>query len=79
MNTYDDPPITRASATAFEVPTLVPIGDAENVVMGLPWAGDDYVGFTPWPFEFKEDNDGVCIAPSFDRTNPGVMEKKASR
>ena len=57
MNTRDDTTITRTNAIAFEAPTLVPIGDADTVVLGLPWAGDDYVGFTPWPFEFEEDDD----------------------
>lgn len=56
MNTRDDATIDR-NATAFKAPALVPIGDAENVVLGFPWVGDDYLGFTPPQFEFEEDND----------------------
>ena len=57
MNTCDDTTITRTNATAFEAPALVPIGDAANVVLGIPWVGDEYLGLTPWPFEFEEDTD----------------------
>lgn len=57
MNTRDDPTITPTNATAFETPALVPIGDAENVVLGFPWTGDDYFGFNPPRFEFQEDDD----------------------
>ena len=57
MNTRDDPPIARPNATAFEAPALIPIGDAETVVLGIPWTGDEYVGFTPPRFEFQEDDD----------------------
>ena len=58
MNTRDDTATTRTNAPALEAPVLVPIGDAENVVLGLPWGGDDYLGYTPWPSEFEEDNGG---------------------
>ena len=54
MNTRDDFPTTRTRATAFEAPTLVSIGDAESVVLGFPWGGDDYFGYTPTRFEFQE-------------------------
>lgn len=57
MYTRDVATITPTNATAFEPPTLVPIGDAEDVVLGLPWAGEDYFGFIPPQFEFQEDND----------------------
>lgn len=57
MNPRDDPTVTPTNAVAFEAPALVPIGDAENVVLGIPWYGDDYFGFTPPQFEFQEDDD----------------------
>ena len=57
MNTRDDPTIARTNAAAFQAPALIPIGNAENVVLGVPWQGDEYLGFTPWTFEFQEDND----------------------
>ena len=57
MNNRDDPTIIRANAIAFEAPALVPIGYAESVVLGIPWIGDDYIGFTPPRFEFQEDDD----------------------
>ena len=57
MNTRDDPTIARTNAATFEAPALMPIGDAENVVLGIPWNGDDYIGFTPPRFEFQEDHD----------------------
>lgn len=56
MNTRDDP-TTPTNATVFEAPKLIPIGDAKNVVLGIPWNGDEYLGFTPPRFEFEEDND----------------------
>lgn len=58
MNTHDDPTTTLTNAVAFEAPALVPIGDAENIVLGFPWyGGDDYFGFNPPQFEFQEDDD----------------------
>jgi len=57
MNTRDDPTAPRTNATAFEAPALVPIGDAENVVLGIPWVGDEYLGFTPPRFEFQDDDE----------------------
>ena len=57
MNGRDDPTITSTKVTAFEAPALVPIGDADAVVLGLPWPGDEHFGFTPPRFEFEEDND----------------------
>ncbi len=57
MNTRDDPTIIRTNATAFEAPTLLSIGNAECVVLGFPWAGDDHFGYAPPRFEFEEDND----------------------
>ena len=57
MNARDNPTIIRTDATVFEAPALVPIGNAENVVLGIPWFGDDYLGFTPPAFEFQEDDD----------------------
>lgn len=58
MSTRDDPPTTRTGATAFEAPTLVSIGDADSVVLGFPWGGDDYFGYTPPRLEFEEDDEG---------------------
>ena len=57
MNHQDDLTTTRTNATAYEPPILILIGDAENVVLGVPGGGDDHFGFSPWQFEFKEDND----------------------
>ena len=57
MNHHDDPTMTRTNATAYESPVLLLIGDAENVVFGVPGGGDDHFGFSPWQFEFEEDND----------------------
>ena len=57
MNHRDDPTPTRTNATAYEPPVLMLIGDAENVVLGFPGGGDDHIGFSPWQFEFEEDND----------------------
>lgn len=56
MNTRDDPTITRTNAPAFEAPALIPIGDAGNVVLGIPGGGDEHFGFTPPRFEFEEDD-----------------------
>ena len=56
MNSRDDPTTARTNA-AFEAPELIPIGAAETVVLGIPWNGDDYIGFTPPRFEFQEDNE----------------------
>ena len=64
MNTRDDPPTTRTCATAFEAPTLVSIGDAESVVLGLPWGGDDHFGYAPPRFEFQEDEDENGAPPA---------------
>ncbi len=63
MNTRDDSPITSTNATAFEAPVLVLIGDAESVVLGLPWGGDDHLGYAPPQFEFQEDNDDGGARP----------------
>ena len=79
MNIRDDAAMTRTDATAFEPPALVPIGDAENVVLGIPGIGDDYLGFTPPGFEFQEDNDEACVAPSLDGTNPECEEEGEQR
>ena len=57
MYTRDDPTIIRRNDTAFEAPALIPLGDAENVVLGIPWGGDDYFGFTPPRFEFQVDEE----------------------
>lgn len=57
MNHHDDPTTTRTNATAYEPPVLILIGDAENVVLGVPGGGDDHFGFSPWQFEFEEDDD----------------------
>ncbi len=57
MNHHDDPTMTRTNATTYESPVLLLIGDAENVVLGVPGGGDDHFGFSPWQFEFEEDND----------------------
>ena len=64
MDTRDDSTVTRANATAFEAPALVPIGHAESVVLGFPWAGEDYFGFIPLQFEFQEDNDEGGTPPA---------------
>ncbi len=64
MNTRADFTITRTNVTAFEAPALVPIGDAENVVLGFPVPGDELFGFTPPRFEFEEDNDEVGAPPA---------------
>lgn len=57
MTTRHDPTIVRTNAAMFEAPALIPIGDAKNVVLGIPWNGDDYIGFTPPQFEFQADDD----------------------
>lgn len=57
MSNHDEPPTTRTNAAPYERPVLIPVGDAENVVLGLPGGGDDQFGFSPWKFEFEEDND----------------------
>ena len=66
MNSHDDPTITPTNATPYEPPVLLSIGDAENVVLGLPGGGDDQFGFSPWQFEFQEDphEDGAPRRPS---------------
>ena len=56
MNTRDDSTISRTNAAAFEPPALVSIGDADRVVLGLPWGGDDHFGYAPPLFEFQEDD-----------------------
>ena len=43
--------------TVYKPPVLIAVGDAQNVVLGLPGGGDDQFGFSPWQFEFDEDND----------------------
>lgn len=63
MNTRDDPTTTRTNATALEAPTLVSIGDAESVILGFPWAGDDHFGYAPPRLEFEEDNDEDGVPP----------------
>lgn len=73
MNTRDDPPTTRTNATVFEAPALIPIGDAENVVLGIPWNGDEYIGFIPPRFEFQEDIDEEDISPA--ERSPGENER----
>lgn len=57
MSDHDDPAIAGTNATAYEPPALISIGDAENVVLGFPGGGDDQFGFSPWQFEFEEDDD----------------------
>lgn len=64
MNHHDDAPTTRTNAMAYEPPVLIPIGDAENVVLGFPAGGDDHFGFIPWTFEFEEDEDEDGARPS---------------
>ena len=64
MNTRNDTMIAGTNAIAFEAPVLVPIGDAEDVVLGLPWPGDEYFGCTPPRFEFEEDDDGSGATPA---------------
>ena len=64
MDTRNDPTITRSTATEFAAPVLVPIGDAQNVVLGLPWAGEDHFGFALPRFEFEEDDDGGGAPPA---------------
>lgn len=59
MNIRDNATITRTNATAFEAPTLVLIGDAESVVLGIPWGGHDHFGYAPPQFEFQEDDHGA--------------------
>lgn len=56
MNHHDDPKPARTTDTAYEPPALIPIGDAVNVVLGIPGGGDDYFGFIPWQFEFEDDD-----------------------
>ena len=56
MNHHDDPTTARTTDTAYEPPVLILIGDAANVVLGIPGGGDDHFGFSPWQFEFKEDD-----------------------
>ena len=63
MNHRDEPTTTGASAAAYEPPVLIPIGDADNVVLGIPGGGDDQFGFCPWQFEFQEDNDDGDASP----------------
>ena len=64
MDTRDDPTIVRTNATAFEPPALVPIGDVENVVLGLPIPGDEHFGLIPPGFEFQEDDDEDGVPPA---------------
>ncbi len=56
MNNREDLTTASTKATAFEAPALLPIGDAKNVVLGLPWLGDEHFGCTPPRFEFHEDD-----------------------
>ena len=63
MNHHDEPTTNRTTAKAYESPVLIPIGDVENVVLGIPWGGDEYFGFTPPRFEFQEDHDDEDGAP----------------
>ena len=57
MNTRDTRTTTRTNVAEFQAPALVPIGGVENVVLGLPVPGDEYLGFTPPRFEFEKDDD----------------------
>ena len=57
MNHHDHRTRTSTNATVYEPPVLIPIGDAANVVLGIPAGGDDHLGFIPWRFEFEEDDD----------------------
>ena len=41
----------------YEAPVLTVIGDASQVILGVPGGGDDYFGFTIWEFEFEPDSD----------------------
>lgn len=59
MNHHDDPTTARTTAKALDPPTLIPVGSAESAVLGVPWGGDEYFGFTPLRFEFQEDHDEV--------------------
>ena len=58
MNHHDHLKTGSTRPTAYEPPVLIPIGDAEHVVLGIPGGGDDHFGFSPWQFEFEDDNDG---------------------
>ena len=57
MNRHDDPTPAPTTDTAYEPPVLITIGDAARVVLGIPGGGDDHFGFSPWQFEFQEDDD----------------------
>jgi hypothetical protein len=56
-NGRDRMPFTHAS---FDAPELTFIGNACDVVMGMPGGGfDGRVGMTEPPFEFEVDDDGL--------------------
>ncbi|MBV9927478.1 MAG: lasso RiPP family leader peptide-containing protein [Acidobacteria bacterium] len=39
----------------YEAPELTLVGDAEEVVMGSDFGGDDYPQHVAWDFEFAQD------------------------
>lgn len=50
--------VTRDDRSAYDSPTLTQIGDATEVVMGVPnLDGSDYFGFARSEFEFEPDGD----------------------
>jgi hypothetical protein len=41
--------------TNFDAPELTLIGQAQEVVMGMVWGGDDVPNQAAWDFEFAQD------------------------
>jgi hypothetical protein len=41
----------------YEPPTLTTVGDARDVVLGIPMAGWDWRGFAMLQFEFESDEE----------------------
>jgi hypothetical protein len=45
------------TTTAYEPPTLNLVGDAREVVLGIPMSGWDWRGYTMVQFEFESDEE----------------------
>ena len=50
-------PGTEETQKEFEAPELTVIGDAQEVVQGVPKIGYDFHGLSSPPFEFESDEE----------------------
>jgi hypothetical protein len=56
--TIDQPRPHVSQQIPYELPELTFVGDASDVILGMPGGGyDGDVGMTEPPFEFEEDQD----------------------